>query len=50
VGLRKTRDQFPFVEDESTELSLDRLAFGALGHLVPFMRRFVDVPNFFGVL
>jgi hypothetical protein len=28
-----------FVEDESTELSLDRLALGDLGHLVPFVRR-----------
>jgi hypothetical protein len=41
---------FPFVEDESTELSLDRLTFGDLGHLVPFVRHFEDVPNFFGVL
>jgi hypothetical protein len=32
-----------FVEDESTELSLDRLALGDLGHLVPFVRRFEDV-------
>jgi hypothetical protein len=38
-----------FVEDESTELSLDRLALGDFGHLVPFMRRFEDVPNFFGI-
>jgi hypothetical protein len=37
-----------FVEDESTELSLD-LAFGDLGHLVPFVRRFEDVPNLFGI-
>jgi hypothetical protein len=27
---------FSFVEDESTELSLDHLPLGALGHLVPF--------------
>jgi hypothetical protein len=40
---------FSFVEDESTELSLDRLALGDLGHLVPFVRRFEDVPNFFGI-
>jgi hypothetical protein len=40
---------FPFVEDESTELSLDRLALGDLCHLVPFVRRFEDVPNLFGV-
>jgi hypothetical protein len=36
-----------FVEDQSTELSLDRLALGDFGHLVPFMRRFEDIPNFF---
>jgi hypothetical protein len=40
----------PFVEDESTEFFLDRFALGDLGHLVPFVRGFVDVPNFFGVL
>jgi hypothetical protein len=39
-----------FVEDESTKFSLDRLALGDLGHLVPFVRRFEDVPNFFGIL
>jgi hypothetical protein len=38
-----------FVEDESTELSLDRLALSDFGHLVPFMRRFEDIPNFFGI-
>jgi hypothetical protein len=38
-----------FVEDESTELSLDRLALGDLGHLVPLMLRFEDVLNFFGI-
>jgi hypothetical protein len=37
-------------EDESTELPLDRLLFGDLGHLVPFVRCFEDVPNFFGCL
>jgi hypothetical protein len=41
---------FSFVEDESTELALDHLPFGDLCHLVPFMRGFEDVPNFFGVL
>jgi hypothetical protein len=41
---------FSFVEDESTELALDRLPLGDLGHLVPFVRGFEDVPNFFGVL
>ena len=40
---------FPFVEDESTELSLDRFALGDLGHLIPFVRRFEDVSNFFGI-
>jgi hypothetical protein len=38
-----------FVEDESTELSLDRLTLGDFGHLVPFMCRSEDIPNFFGV-
>jgi hypothetical protein len=28
---------FPFVEDESTEFSLDHLVLGHLVHLVPFM-------------
>jgi hypothetical protein len=37
-----------FVEDESTELSLDRFTLGDLGHLIPFMHRLEDVPNFFG--
>jgi hypothetical protein len=41
---------FPFIEDESTELSLDRFMLGDLGHLVPFAHSFEDVPNFFGVL
>jgi hypothetical protein len=36
-----------FVENESTELSLDRFVFGDLGHLVPFMFRLEDIPNFF---
>jgi hypothetical protein len=40
---------FSFVEDESTELSLDRLALGDFGHLVPFIRRLEDIPNFFGI-
>jgi hypothetical protein len=38
-----------FVEDESTELSLDRLALGDFGHLVPFMCRLEDIPNLFGI-
>jgi hypothetical protein len=40
----------PFVEDEPTELPLDRLALGDLGHLVPFVRGLEHVPNFFGAL
>jgi hypothetical protein len=40
---------FSFVEDESTEFSLDRFTLGDLGHLVPFVRRFEDVPNLFGI-
>jgi hypothetical protein len=38
------------VGDESTELPLDRLPFGDLGHLVPYVRRLQDVPNLFGRL
>jgi hypothetical protein len=38
-----------FVEDESTEFSLDQFALGDLGHFVPFMHRFEDIPNFFGI-
>jgi hypothetical protein len=41
---------FSFVEDESTEFFLDRFTLGDLGHLVPFVRGFEDVPNFFGAL
>jgi hypothetical protein len=41
---------FPFVEDEWTKLSLDRLPLGDLGHLVPFVRHFEDDPNFFGII
>jgi hypothetical protein len=37
-------------EDELTEFSLDRFALGDFGHLVPFVHRFKDVPNFFGTL
>jgi hypothetical protein len=40
---------FSFIEDESTELSLDHLPLGDLGYLVPFVRRFEDVPNLFGI-
>jgi hypothetical protein len=31
---------FSLVEDESTELPLDRLPRGDLGHLIPFVRGF----------
>jgi hypothetical protein len=41
---------FSFVEDESTELALDRFTLGDLGHLVPFVRGFEDVPNFLALL
>jgi hypothetical protein len=41
---------FSFVEDESTEFLLDRFTLGDLGHLVPFIRRFEDIPNIFGTL
>jgi hypothetical protein len=41
---------FSFVEDESTELPLDHLLLGDLGHLVPFVRGLEHVPNFFGTL
>jgi hypothetical protein len=41
---------FSFVEDESTELSLDHLSLSDLDHLVPFVRYFEDVPNLFGIL
>jgi hypothetical protein len=41
---------FSLVEDEPTEFSLDRFVLGDLGHFVPFMRRFEDVPNLFGTL
>ena len=29
--------------------SLDRIMLGDLGHLVPFVRRFEDIPNFFDI-
>jgi hypothetical protein len=41
---------FSFVEDESIELALDRLPLCDLGHLVPSVRGFEDVTNFFGTL
>jgi hypothetical protein len=39
-----------FVEDESTEFSLDHFVLADFGHLVPFMHCFEDVSNFFGTL
>jgi hypothetical protein len=38
-----------FVEDESTKLFFNRFALGDFGHLVPFVRCFEDIPNFFGI-
>jgi hypothetical protein len=38
------------VEDESTEIPLDRLPFGDLGHLVPFVCDLENILNFFGRL
>jgi hypothetical protein len=38
-----------FVENESTELSLDCLALGDFGHLVPFTRCLEDILTFFGI-
>jgi hypothetical protein len=38
------------VEDESTELPLDRLPLGALGHLIPLVRGFEYVPYLLGTL
>jgi hypothetical protein len=38
-----------FVEDKSTEFSLDHLALGDFGHLVPFVRSIEDIRNFFGI-
>jgi hypothetical protein len=38
------------VEDEPTELPLDRLPLGDLGHLISLMRGLEYVPNLFGAL
>ena len=38
------------VEDESTELPLDRLPFGDFSHLISLMHGLEHVPNFFGAL
>jgi hypothetical protein len=40
---------FSFVEDESTEFTLDCFALGDFGHLVPLMCRLEDIPNFFSI-
>jgi hypothetical protein len=40
----------PLVEHESTELPLDRLPLGDLGHLIFFVRGLEHVPNLFGTL
>jgi hypothetical protein len=41
---------FPFVEDEPIEFFLNLYVLGDLGHLVPFVCGFENVPNLFGVL
>jgi hypothetical protein len=38
------------VEDESTELPVDRLPLGDLGHLIPFVRGLKHIPNLLGAL
>jgi hypothetical protein len=38
------------VEDETTELPLDRLSFGDLGHLISLMRGLEHVSNLLGTL
>jgi hypothetical protein len=38
------------VEDELTELPLDRFPLGDLGHLISFVRGLYDIPNLFGAL
>ena len=40
----------PLAKPEATELPLDRLPLGDLGHLVPFVRGLENVSNFFGAL
>jgi hypothetical protein len=40
----------PLVKHESTELPLDRLSLGDLGHLVSFVHGLEHVPNLFGTL
>jgi hypothetical protein len=38
------------VEDETTELPLDHLLFGDLGHLISLMRGLEHIPNLLGAL
>jgi hypothetical protein len=38
------------VEDEPTELPLDRLPFGDFGHLSPLVRDLEHIPNLLGAL
>jgi hypothetical protein len=38
------------VEDETTELPLNRLPFGDLGHLISLMRGLEHAPNLLGAL
>jgi hypothetical protein len=40
----------PLAKPEATELPLDRLPLGDLGHLVSFVRGLEYVPNLFGAL
>jgi hypothetical protein len=40
----------PLVEDEPTELPLDRLRLGDLCHLIPFVRGLEHVLDLFGTL
>jgi hypothetical protein len=38
------------VEDDTTELPLERLPLGDLGHLIPFMRGFEHIPYLLGAI
>jgi hypothetical protein len=40
----------PLLRTNRPSPPLDHLALGDLGHLVPFVRGFKDVPNFFDAL
>jgi hypothetical protein len=41
---------FSFVEDKSTEFTLNCFSLGDHGDFVPFVHHLEDVPNFFGTL